>query len=53
MNSDLTLICGDLNARLGNNLDYIPGIDEVTDRECLDKTKNNHGDTLLEFAKDT
>ena len=50
--SDVTLICGDLNARIGDGLDYIESIDNVPPRTVIDKTKNNHGLSLLEFLND-
>ena len=52
MSSDLTLICGDLNARIGNKCDYIPDIDDIPPRNSIDDKVNNHGETLIEFLKD-
>ena len=53
VNSDLTLVCGDFNARVGKKLDYIPDIDDVPVRKVLDEKVNNHGEAMLEFLKDT
>ncbi len=53
MNSDLTILCGDFNARTSDQLDYIPNVDDLLQRKCLDKTKNNHGESLIDFLKDT
>ncbi len=50
---DAVYMCGDVNGRLGNKQDYIKGIDNISDRQVLDKTTNNHGDSLLEFLMDT
>ena len=41
---------GDFNARVGEKLDFIEGIDEVCRRFSIDKTKNKHGDALLEIC---
>ena len=50
---DMVLICGDLNSRIGTTQDYIADIDvNIGDRVILDKTKNKHGDCLIEFLKD-
>ena len=50
--SDIILITGDFNARVGNLPDYINEIEETLKREALDVTKNSHGDSLVEFLKD-
>lgn len=51
-NSDMLLICGDFNARIGNMDDFIIDVDELTARESIDNVKNKHGEALIEFLKD-
>ena len=48
-NSDIIVICGDLNAKLGNLDDNIEAIDSIPKRNILDPTKNLHGECLQEF----
>ncbi|XP_053402567.1 uncharacterized protein LOC128557926 [Mercenaria mercenaria] len=42
-------LCGDFNSRCSDNLDYIPGIDRLTDRDVIDFSSNQYGDVLTEF----
>ena len=42
-------ICGDFNSRLGENVDYIEGVDDIPPRVALDTRKNGYGDLLCEF----
>ena len=51
--SDIVYINGDWNARIGNNPDYIEGIDEISKRHNLDSTTNKHGNALLDFLKES
>ena len=46
---DVTYMCGDVNARIGNKQDFINGIDQLLPRNVLDETCNKHGEALLEF----
>ncbi len=48
-NVDCVLICGDFNARISNEKDYIAEIDKVQERTALDLQKNGHGESLLGF----
>ena len=41
---DHVFICGDVNARIGNSLDYMPDVDELRDRKVIDSVKNKHGE---------
>ena len=50
--ADAVVFCGDFNSRIGNNLDYIPDIDPVTERLAIDISKNSHGSSFLEFLKE-
>ena len=51
--SDIILVLGDFNARIGNELDYIHEIDDLPNRFPIDFAKHSHGDSLVEFLKDT
>ena len=44
-----SIFCGDYNARISNNKDYVEQIDDLPERFGIDKNKNSHGDSLLEF----
>ena len=46
---DMFIFCGDYNARISNNKDYVEQIDDLPERFGIDKNKNSHGDSLLEF----
>ena len=46
---DVILLTGDLNCRIGKDLDFIPEIDEICNRKVLDQTKNKHGSELIDF----
>ena len=48
-NDDHLVICGDFNARIGCESDYIEGVDDVKPREVIDETLNSYGDHLLDF----
>ncbi|KAK6191131.1 hypothetical protein SNE40_002872 [Patella caerulea] len=51
-NQGLLCICGDFNSRIGNNSDFIEGVDDVPSRSCVDSTVNHYGDLLLDFLID-
>ena len=51
--ADSIFICGDLNARIGDKLDHISEIDDIPPRKNIDHTVNQHGNSLLDFVKDT
>ena len=42
-------LCGDLNSRVGENLDYIPSVDDQTDRNIVDCNCNSYEKSLLTF----
>ena len=46
-------ICGDFNARCGNLEDYIPGVDNLPERDVIDYCINKEGETLCNFLIDT
>ena len=48
-NDGQLIICGDLNARIGCESDYIEGVDDIKPREVIDETLNSYGDHLLDF----
>ena len=52
-NCDSVIICGDINVRIGSNVDYIEGIDNVKTRNVVDCMKNNYFENLIEFLKDS
>ena len=43
------ILCGDFNARCGNDSDFIEGVDEVPERETVDFRKNSYGEFFLDF----
>ena len=46
---DMTIFCGDLNARLGPANECIDDIDDIPKRSVIDYTKNKHGESFVEF----
>ncbi len=42
-------MCGDLNSRIGDMVDYIEGIDSISERHVIDFDINSYGDNLIEF----
>lgn len=42
-------LCGDFNARLGDRLDYIAGVDEIPDRDVIDLGRNAYGESFADF----
>lgn len=53
INYDAVYLCGDLNGRISDREDCIPDIDGTVPRNALDTGFNNHGESLLEFLKDS
>lgn len=51
-NEGRLFICGDLNSRVGDDSDYIEGVDQVRPRDILDFTSNANGDLLIDFLVD-
>jgi len=45
-------ICGDMNARVGLNSDYIEGVDLVSTRNIIDYVENKQGDAFVNFLSD-
>ena len=52
-NCDSVIICGDINARIGSDVDYIEGIDNVKTCNVIDCMKNNYSENLSKFIKDS
>jgi hypothetical protein len=52
-NDGLIFLCGDFNARIGDNNDFIEGIDVIPEREVIDFTSNMYGDKLIQFLIDS
>ncbi len=50
--ADQIYLCGDLNGRVGNLEDTVPGIDHLPQREVIDQTVQGHGETLIGFIND-
>ena len=46
------IICGDFNARCGDESDYIECVDNVPPREVIDHKLNSYGQLLLDFLVD-
>ena len=46
---DAVYLVGDVNSRVGTKLDFIPNIDNVSNRKVVDNTSNKHGEVLLDF----
>ena len=51
--ADHNLICGDTNATIGNSIDFIPEVDKVSHRRCIDAVKNKHGEAFLDFLMES
>ena len=49
---DIVILCGDMNARIGEMKDYTVNLDNVQDRKVIDLSVNNHGKTFIEFLID-
>ncbi|MES9880570.1 MAG: endonuclease/exonuclease/phosphatase family protein, partial [Sedimenticola sp.] len=48
-NSGTIMICGDFNSRVGDNDDFIVGVDDFSQRQVVDFNTNAYGDILIEF----
>ena len=44
---------GDFNGRIGESMDFNDSIDSIPNRIPLDKVRNQQGDSLIDFLKDT
>ena len=42
-------LCGDLNSRIGNMDDFIPGVDFLPERDVIDFKANSYGEIFCEF----
>jgi hypothetical protein len=45
--------CGVFNARIGDNNDFIEGVDDLPQRQEIDFTSNMYGDELIQFLLDS
>ena len=48
-NCDAIYLVGDLNSRVGKMKDYIPNIDNISDRNVIDHVVNTHGEAFIDF----
>ena len=46
-------VMGDFNGRIGESMDFNDSIDSIPNRIPLDKVRNQQGDSLIDFLKDT
>ena len=49
---DIIVIAGDLNAKIGNLSDVLHD-ESIPKRKILDESRNNHGNSLIEFLHDS
>lgn len=42
-------ICGDVNSRIADEADYIPGVDNIPERIVLDFTRNQYCEAFIDF----
>ena len=47
--SDCKILCGDLNARIGDMKDFVVGVDNITDRTYSDSVKRGHYKDFIDF----
>lgn len=47
------MIMGDFNGRIGNQEDFIAGVDQIKHRQVIDFTENTHGQHLIDFLVST
>ncbi len=50
---DMTILAGDINARISNMNDVVPELDKIPSRKNIDIIKNSHGDSFVDFLKDS
>ena len=48
-NDGLFIICGDVNSRYGQSIDFIEGVDVVPERHVNDFNENTYGAILMTF----
>ncbi len=51
--SDLCILTGDLNARIGKLSDTVENVDFVSKRHIVDNTVNQHGHSLIDFLQES
>ena len=42
-------LCGDISSRVGENLDYIPSVDDLPNRNIVDFNCNSYGEIFIDF----
>ncbi len=48
-NNGMFYICGNLNSRIGDSVDFIEGVDDLPEREIIDLRHNLYGDKMIDF----
>lgn len=51
--SENIIMCGDLNARIGNRKDVASTVSDINDRLVIDMVVNSHGKDFIEFLNDS
>ena len=51
--AECIFLCGALNGRIGNLLDFVQEIDDLGGRTVVDKVKAGHGEAIIDFVRDT
>ena len=51
-NEGRLFVCGDFNSRVGDDAEYIEGVDDVAPRTVIDHVSNSNGDLLIDFLTD-
>ena len=53
LHSDNVVIAGDLNARIVGLQDFIPDVDNISNRVNIDDTKSRHYEEMIDFLLDS
>jgi len=52
-NADAVVMCGDFNSRIGSMSDIVNDVDDIVTRKVLDTVKKGHGESFIDFVKDS
>ena len=50
---DHIVICGDFNARIGNNTESIADVDSLSERHSIDNVRAGHCEAFMDFLRDS